>query len=97
MWSSESNVAKLTSPSNYRSQFLRVVRGLLSTASKLASTWNCSVAHELPHWWDRKILLLEGRYNPPRSNSKLLNLSLFQCGTDMLRSHLLPATNRYNP
>ncbi|GFV77674.1 hypothetical protein TNCV_616941 [Trichonephila clavipes] len=50
----------LTSPSVAYFQFFELCGAHRSTASKLASFWNCSTAHELL-LHDRKILLLEGR------------------------------------
>ncbi|GFV50194.1 hypothetical protein TNCV_621071 [Trichonephila clavipes] len=50
----------LTSPSVVHWQFFELFGSRRSTASKLASLWNCSAAHELI-LRNRKILLLEGR------------------------------------
>ncbi|GFX20799.1 hypothetical protein TNCV_78561 [Trichonephila clavipes] len=48
----------LTPPSVVHCQFFKLFGALRSTASQLASLWNCSVAHELL-LRDKKIFLLE--------------------------------------
>ncbi|GFU72080.1 uncharacterized protein TNCV_2976651 [Trichonephila clavipes] len=50
----------LTSSFVIHCQFFKLFAVRRSTASKLASLWNCSTAHELL-LYDRKILLLEVR------------------------------------
>ncbi|GFX28119.1 hypothetical protein TNCV_424461 [Trichonephila clavipes] len=47
-------------PSVVNCQFFELFGACRSTASKLASLWKCSAAHELL-LRDRKVLLLEGR------------------------------------
>ncbi|GFW38390.1 uncharacterized protein TNCV_1332431 [Trichonephila clavipes] len=54
----------LTSPSVIHCQFFVLFGSRQSTASKLASLWNCSAAHELL-FCDRKILLLKDLYSCP--------------------------------
>ncbi|GFX62272.1 hypothetical protein TNCV_3306451 [Trichonephila clavipes] len=50
----------LTSTSIVHCQVFELFSACRSTASKLASLWNCSAAHELL-LLDRKIILLESR------------------------------------
>ncbi|GFX25343.1 uncharacterized protein TNCV_1275031 [Trichonephila clavipes] len=53
------NQCILASPSTIHCQFFELFGARRSTASKLASLWNCSPAHKLL-LRGRKILLLEG-------------------------------------
>ncbi|GFW88576.1 hypothetical protein TNCV_828451 [Trichonephila clavipes] len=63
----------LKSPSFVDSQFFELFGARGSTASQLASLWNCFAAHELV-LYDRKILLHEGRRFSPFKLHELLKI-----------------------